>query len=64
MLIWAIPQITNPKILELIPLSQIRKFLVYVSPNATANFLWLIRKPQIRKFLQNTAQLCLKTEQF
>ncbi len=27
----------------------------------SANFLWLICKAQIRKFLQNTAQLCFQT---
>jgi hypothetical protein len=42
--------ITNPQILWLIPLFQIRKFLL------------LIRKSQIRKSIQNTAQLCLKTD--
>jgi hypothetical protein len=43
------PQIANLQIIELIPLSQICKFL------------WVIRKSQICKFLQNNAQLCLKT---
>ncbi len=44
------PQIANLQILGLSPLSQICKF----------HMLW-VRKLQIRKFLQNTAQLRLKT---
>ncbi len=42
--------------------SQIRKFLRYARPQiANPKILLIIRKLQIRKFLQNIAQLCLKT---
>ncbi len=51
--------------------SQVRKFLgpfrfhksflgVPVLKSQIHKFLWLNRKTQIRNFLQNTAQLCLK----
>ncbi len=40
-------------------------FAIAKSPNVLRvplrKFVWLIRKSQIRKFLQNTVQLCLKT---
>ncbi len=42
--------------------SQIRKFLRYARPQtANPQILLMIRKVNIRKFLQNIAQLCLKT---
>ncbi len=55
------PQIENPQILGLIPLSQIRKFHRYASLQIENSQILMIN-PQIgiRKFLQNTAQLCLK----
>jgi hypothetical protein len=45
---WALSAIANPQILS-VPVLQILKFLL------------IILKSQIYKFLQNTAQLCLKT---
>ncbi len=50
---WAYSAIANLQLPLGVPVrkSQIRKFL------------WLIRRSQIRKFPQNTAQICLKTSQ-
>jgi hypothetical protein len=53
-------QIANPQILGLILLSQTRTFLMHASPQITNPQIFIVN-PQIRKFLQNTAQLCIKT---
>jgi hypothetical protein len=53
-------QIENLQILGLILLSQIRKFLRCASPQIANPRIFMIN-PQIRKFLQNYALLCLKT---
>ncbi len=58
---WS-PQITNPQVLGLIPLTQIHKFPRCSSKiKKSANFLWFVRQSLIHQFWQNTAQLCLKT---
>jgi hypothetical protein len=57
-------KVRKTALLGLIPLLQIRKYLRCDSPqianpkNCKINF---IRRSQISKFLQNTAQLCHKT---
>jgi hypothetical protein len=49
------PQIANLQILGLIPLSQSANFLgMPVRKLQIRKFLWLIRKAQVKKFLQNT----------
>jgi hypothetical protein len=57
-------QIANPKILGLVPLPQIRKFLRYASPQIENPQTFMIISQiakQRENFLQNTAQLCLDT---
>jgi hypothetical protein len=51
------PQVANPQILDLILLSQIRKFLNYACPHV-ANPQIFMNNQHINKFLQNSAQLC------
>ncbi len=60
---WAHSAFANPQTLELIPLSQILKFFLYMPlcKSKIRKFLWLICKLQIRTFLQNTAHFYLKT---
>ncbi len=53
------PQVANPQILDHIPLSQICKFLNYACPHVANPQIFMINQ-QINKFLQNTAQFCLK----
>ncbi len=64
-LIFYSPQIANPKIIGLIPLSQIHNSFRCASPQI-ANLQIFMINPQIAdlqnpKHLKNTAQLCLKT---
>jgi hypothetical protein len=55
------PQISNPQILWLIALSQIRKFLRYASQQIANPQIFIINPQIATPQISKTIQLCLKT---